>query len=200
MTFLLSQEITAQGAKGPYKQLEVTYKDANGKPAAKKLFTSSPVYAIFKSAAGGTTWDVAQVKNEKGYFDWTGATPLASLVTATSPLPTINPNFQADHNPAVTTSKTFAGKTTSTYATPEERANTQIYIVRQSSLKLAVDEGKKGRDVFIRASEFEDFVFNGTIPQEEETLKKTTTGKKSLPVASESFDGLETLDDDGFPE
>jgi len=198
ITFLMSSEVQKMGSKGAYKALEVMYKKDGGAPAKKDLFTNSIAYKVLKNAKQGDVFEVEAVKNAGGFWDWIGVTP--SIGATSTPLPSINPNFQADHNPAVTTSKTFAGKTTSTYATPEERANTQIYIVRQSSLKLAVDEGKKGRDVFIRASEFEDFVFNGTIPQEEETVKKTTTGKKSLPVASESFDGLETLDDDGFPE
>ena len=79
----------------------------------------------------------------------------------------------------------------STYATKEERAQTQVYIVKQSSLANALKfleliGNKKAttRDVISLAQEFEAYVFNQA-PKELTNLGKSTY-----------YESLEDLDDD----
>jgi len=103
----------------------------------------------------GDVFDIAQVKNEKGYWDWTAATP----ATAIKEVP-------ADVGGAKTASS--AGK--STYETSEERAARQRLIVRQSSLSNAVDILTVGaktlsvEQVLDLAEQLTDWVFEKQVP------------------------------------
>jgi hypothetical protein len=105
--------------KGKYKMAEINYKGQDGKPAQKKLasFTNADVFKTLTGAASGSGFDIDQVKNDKGYWDWTKATSATSAKAAAS---------------------TGNASPKSTYETAEERAQRQILIVRQSSLSSAI--------------------------------------------------------------
>jgi hypothetical protein len=152
---------TKPTAKGSYQQLEVVFKNLTfqGKVESKKLMSfgaGAPSFKVLSTAVGGTIYDIAVVKNDKGFNDWTTATPS---------------DGSAPEPAATTASSTgYATKTTtspkSTYETPEERALRQVLIVRQSSISSAVSllavGGKaplKVSDVVSAAKELESYVF-----------------------------------------
>ena len=147
---------TKPTAKGSYQQLEVVYKNLTfqGKVESKKLMSFGAGASSFKtlseSSAGGV-YDITVVKNDKGYNDWTSATmAVPGVAAATVASVAGKPN---------TTPK-------STYETPEERAQRQILIVRQSSVSSAValltagaKSPPKAADVISTAKELEAYVF-----------------------------------------
>ncbi len=150
---------TKPTTRGSYQQLEVVYKNLTfqGKVESKKLMSFGASVDAFKTLAApnlqNVVFDVTVVKNDKGYNDWTTAT----AATAESPANTATPS-KASPAPK------------SNYETPEERAQRQIYIVRQSSLSSAVNvlsvgskSPPKSTEVIALAKEFEAFVF-GTAP------------------------------------
>jgi hypothetical protein len=130
-----------------YTELEVIYKDVQGKAGTKKIMSfSNP--AVFKAIQSSKTGDKVEVKTQKddnGYWQWTGIggdAPAPSAATAP-------------------TTKVVG----SNYETKEERALRQKYIVRQSSLTTAMGilgVGAKSLDkaaVLSLASELEEWVF-----------------------------------------
>ena len=140
--------------KGKYKQAEVTYKDiGQNKTTSKKLmsFNNPIVYKTLVDAKNGELYIIDMQKNDKGYWDW------ISVKSATG-VDTTNTN-----------SDTSAGKThaspRSNYETPEERAQRQVYIVRQSSLSNAIELLKTDKktptvdEVIGVAKQFEAYVF-----------------------------------------
>ena len=147
---------TKPTAKGSYQQLEVVYKNLSfqGKVESKKIMSfgaGAPSFKVLSEASAGAVYDITVVKNDKGYNDWTGAT--------------MAPPTAATEQPA-----TAAAKSTtpykSTYETPEERAQRQILIVRQSSVSSAIamlttgaKSPPKTADVIAVAKELEGFVF-----------------------------------------
>ena len=150
---------TKPTAKGSYQQLEVVYKNLTfqGKVESKKLMSfgagASSFKALSESSAGGV-YDITVVKNDKGYNDWTSATMAvpgaASAAQASYPGSLSKPNATPK----------------STYETPEERAQRQILIVRQSSVSSAValltagaKSPPKAADVITTAKELEAYVF-----------------------------------------
>jgi len=147
---------TKPTAKGSYQQLEVVYKNLTfqGKVESKKLMSfgagASSFKALSESSAGGV-YDITVVKNDKGYNDWTSAT-MAVPGAASAPVASVS----GKPNP---TPK-------STYETPEERAQRQILIVRQSSVSSACNvlgvgakTPPKASDVIAYAKELEAYVF-----------------------------------------
>ncbi len=146
---------TKPTTKGSYQQLEVTYKNLTyqGKVESKKLMSFGANAAAFKALAeapAGSQWEVTVVKNDKGYNDWT--TVVASTGAAAPPQ-------------AAVAAKTQLGAR-STYETPEERAQRQVLIVRQSSLSAAVStlavgaKAVKPDDVIAVAKQYENYVFD----------------------------------------
>lgn len=156
--------------KGKYKELDVAYKDSEGKTQGKKIMSFSQVdtFNTLSKAAAGESYEVKPVKNDKGYWDWTETKKInGSTITPTEKvLSTGNP-------------------VRSTYETPEERFQKQIYIVRQSSISNALEFLSKGgvkkfevSDVLDVATQFEEYVFG------KKQVKASTTG------------GLAEMDDD----
>lgn len=140
-----------------YQQLEVTYKNLSyqGKVESKKLMSFGANANAFKTLADaptGSQWEVTVVKNAQGYNDWTS-------VVAASAAPASSPQTGAQ-------ARTQPGQTRSTYETPEERAQRQILIVRQSSLSAAVStlavgaKTVKPDDVIAVAKQYENYVFD----------------------------------------
>jgi hypothetical protein len=150
---------TKNNSKGkPYQQLEVTYKNLTfqGKTESKKLFdfgAGADAFKVMADAPSGSQWEVSVVKNAQGYNDWTTVKP-ASAGEENTPAP------QGRATGAQTTGR-------STYETPEERAQRQVYIIRQSSLSAAVStlsvgaKAVKSTDVIDLAEQYVDFVMNG---------------------------------------
>jgi hypothetical protein len=149
---------TKPTAKGSYQQLEVTYKNLSfqGKVEAKKIMSFGAGAAAFKTlseATAGSQWEVDVVKNAQGYNDWVkvgaaGAAPAAGDVPQ-----------------AAVAAKAQIGAR-STYETPEERAQRQVLIVRQSSLSAAVStlavgaKTVKPEDVIAVAKQYANYVFD----------------------------------------
>ena len=142
-------------SKGKYKVAEVAYKDGDGKVSGKKVmsFVNPPVFETMTKAQAGEVYTLVTEKDDKGYWQWTQATKEAAGTVAKD-----TPPFKTG---AVASPK-------STYETPEERAQKQVYIIRQSSLSTAVAfyEQAKGAktpdDVIKVAKQFEAYVFGET--------------------------------------
>jgi len=152
---------TKPTAKGSYQQLEVVYKNLTfqGKVESKKIMSfgaGASSFSTLSSAAGGSVWDVTVVKNDKGYNDWTAVSPADNVGV-----------------PAVASQGSVGGAASkanatprSTYETPEERAQRQVLIVRQSSLSNAVStlaigskSAPKPDEVITLAKKYEGYVF-----------------------------------------
>lgn len=146
---------TKPTARGSYQQLEVVYKNLTfqGKVESKKLMSFGAGASAFKALSEGSNggvFDITVVKNDKGYNDWTAATMAVPGATTPTAVSAGKPN---------PTPK-------STYETPEERAQRQILIVRQSSIGSAVSlltagakSPPKTSDVIATAKELEAYVF-----------------------------------------
>ena len=131
--------------------MEVNYKDEAGKTQGKKLmsFTFPLVFNALKDAKQGDTFNITTSKNDKGYWDWTEATPATGGEVAVA---------GAKPASSVTASK-------GSYETADERTARQRLIVRQSSLTAALGTltvGAKAIDkeaVKALAEEYTDWVF-----------------------------------------
>lgn len=172
---------TKPTAKGSYQQLEVTFKNLSysGKVEAKKIMSfgaGASAFKVLSEASPGQAFDVTVVKNAQGYNDWTVVTPATGLI---DPPPT-----------AITSPKAAVGATKSTYETPEERAQRQILIVRQSCLNVACNtlgvgaKVVKPDDVIGVAKQYENYVF----------------GIEAFAKASPGPSGFEDLPDFDVPE
>lgn len=164
---ILSIDIkTVPTTKGSYQTADVAYKNNSfqGKVEGKKIMSfgaTKDSFATLATAQPGQTFEVTIVKNDKGYNDWVA---MAQAVPgAASP---------AANAPATGGVKPAAAAPRSTYETPEERAQRQVLIVRQSSLSSAVallTTGAKTppstQAVVDTAKAFEAYVF-GTEPQD----------------------------------
>lgn len=144
-----------------YGMIEVAYKK-EGKIEGKKLlsFVSPSVFAVVQTLSQG---DVCYVETEKGapnaqgnsFWQW-------NSIALASDVPTqVQSSSQTETQRATGTSQ----KTASTYPTNEERAATQVYIVRQSSLGHAValanatgDKKATTTTIIASAKDFEAYV------------------------------------------
>lgn len=148
--------------KGSYQQLEVVYKNLTfqGKVESKKIMSfgnGQTAFKILSNAQSGQVYDVEVVKNAQGYNDWT------EVVLNTGAA------YAGEATGAASTGmlpKATTTATKTTYETPEERAQRQILIVRQSSISSAVavltagaKSPPKSSDVIALAKEFEAYVF-----------------------------------------
>ena len=130
-----------------YTELEVIYKNQEGKAQTKKImsFSNPAVFKAVKDATAGSKLEITTEKDGNGYWQWTG----------------IGSNNATNVAKPATTVRTGG----SNYETPEERALRQKYIVRQSSLTTALgilSVGAKSLDkqaVFELAAEIEQWVF-----------------------------------------
>lgn len=151
---------TKPTAKGSYQLLEVTYKNLSyqGKTESQKIlsFTPGTAFKTLSDAQPGSVWEVVKIKNAKGYIEWSSAEPSSNT-------PDSGP-IQAGSDSFPTKSQ---GTMRSNYETPEERAQRQVYIIRQSSLSAAIStlsvgaKAVKSDDVINLAQEYVDFVLNG---------------------------------------
>ena len=145
--------------RGKYDQAEVTFKNLSfgDKVEAKKLmsFVNKDVYATIKNASNGDVFTISRVKDDKGYWQWTGIA--------------VGDDVPAGGNVAAP-SKAASPSPKSTYETPEERAKRQVLIVRQSSLSSAIELLKTDKksptvpEVLQVAKQFEAYVFGNDDP------------------------------------
>jgi len=145
---------TKPTARGSYQELEVVFKNLTfqGKVESKKLMSFGAGATTFKTltdAPSNSVWEITVVKSDKGYNDWTTASPSNG-----------EPAAQAASKPAANATPK------SNYETSEERAQRQILIVRQSSLSSSVamlTAGAKSppklAEVIDVAKAFEAYVF-----------------------------------------
>lgn len=128
---ILSIDIkTVPTAKGSYQVADIAYKNNTfqGKVEGKKVMSFGAAAASFKvlaEASPNDTFDVTVVKNAAGYNDWTQLTRAEAGAASSAPA------TSASSGKTTTPTKT-------TYETPEERAQRQVLIVRQSSVSSAV--------------------------------------------------------------
>ena len=174
---------TVPTAKGSYQVIDLAYKNKSfqDKLEGKKVmsFTNKDVFAALQKAQFGDVFEVSRVKNDKGFWDWTGVSSGNAVVDASN-------NTPANSSP-VSTSKTGTVTPKSNYETAEERAARQVLIVRQSSISSAVEFAvankiKDENEVLRLATRFEDHVF----------------GNKSVAAVEESPPGnfFEDMEDD----
>jgi hypothetical protein len=136
--------------KGTYDVLEVIYKnERDGKVDGKKLMGFASPKEVFNkllAAGNGDRFAITMEKNDKGYWDW------KEIATQTD-----TPKAAAA-SPAAASTAAVRGN----YETPEERAQRQVYIVRQSSIghALTFHAGKDVSltEVLATAKEFVNFV------------------------------------------
>lgn len=142
-----------------YQEADVAYKNNTfqGKVEGKKLMSfgaQAESFKVVSAIAPGTTptFEVEVVKNPAGYNDWVAMTPAGAGAGSPPAAPQKAPMGSATATPR------------STQETPEERANRQVLIVRQSSISSAIaalSVGSKkveSTDVLSLAKKFEDFV------------------------------------------
>lgn len=149
---------TVPTQKGSYQALEVTYKDTGGKVGSKKIMSfvaqSKPAFEALSQATNGEVFTLTQVKDDKGYWVWTGATKGTASAAASVSVP-------GNSGSTGTVAK-------GNWETSEERAKKQIYIIRQSSISSAIaalavgsKSAPKPEDVLQLAKRFEEYVFDG---------------------------------------
>lgn len=166
--------------------LDLAYKNLTfqGKVEGKVLFSfagNKGGYDSLINAKPGETYDVTVVKNDAGFNDWTFA---VKSDLAGSPIQT----------PAASTSPAkpgYAPVAKSSYPTDEERAKTQIYIVRQSNITAAINlltvgakSPPKVEDIIATAKVFEAHVFGNS----NDSVKPA----EKLPV-EQVFDDLDDM-------
>ena len=131
-----------------YQSMEVTYKDDQGQVKNKKLmsFSNPSVFNHIKGLSKGDQINLRTEKDAAGYWQWIGIEGDKTVATETK-----------------TTPQAGGRVTGSNYETKEERAQRQVYIIRQSSISSAVEllgSGAKVADVIATAKEFEAYVFS----------------------------------------
>jgi len=125
ITILAVTVETVQSTKGaPYKKMEVAFKDSTGAVKGKKIVSlyAKDIFPILEQAVSGEVFDVTTVK-EGEFWVW------KAIVKAGAPAAAVSSGGY---------SAAPAAKGGSTYASADERAKTQVYIVRQNGLTNAV--------------------------------------------------------------
>lgn len=159
---LLSVDIKTQPTKNgkSYQVADVAYKNNTfqGKVEGKKVMSFGATADAFKTlavASPGESYTIEVVKNAAGYNDWVsmvkGEASSAPAASAASKAPVAAPK--------------------SNYETSEERAQRQVYIIRQSSLASAISTLSTGGKnppnpdaVIALASKYVGFVLHGEGP------------------------------------
>lgn len=143
--------------KSRYSKATVAY-SFNGEARTQSVmsFSNPAVYAaISKPEIIGTEVEVTVTKNDGGYNQWSG------IGEAGTSSPDTSPRAESTGTAAPTR------VTGSNYETPAERAQKQVYIVKQSSITAALSFLKDSTpnnftqdDVIKTAQVFVDFVFD----------------------------------------
>lgn len=165
-------------ANKPYEFLDVMFKNLSfdNKAESKKImpFGSKEVFATLKTAQKGDVFTIVREKDDAGYWQW------ISILEGDQQVET------AKGTPAAAAKQTTAAPR-SNFETPEERAQRQVLIVRQSCLSNAVEylnHNKKNytqEDLTAFASDLVDWVFN---------TNNTTTKPATLPDLEEGDEDI----------
>lgn len=143
----------------PYKTLQVAFKNLTfgNKIEGKSLMgfgAQAAAADALAAAAPGNRFEITVTKNASGYNDWTGAQPADN-----APVPAA----QNVKSPAAGYAPAAPSRG---FPTEEERAKTQVYIVRQSSITNATAALVVGAKtppseeaVIARARKYEAYVF-----------------------------------------
>lgn len=163
--------------KSRYSIANVAYM-VNGEARTQKVLDfANP--AVFKQLPGlvGQDVNVTVTKNDAGYNQWSAIGDSAQESSAQSS----GQSVPRTVGPASTGSSNSSAGTTpprpSTFETPAERANKQVYIVKQSSLSSAIalaannKEKSSPEDIIKTAQQFVDYVFGTPDTSKMETLE-----------------------------
>lgn len=188
---ILNTSTTTQPAKKPggkpYQLVEVAFKNNTfgGAVQGKKITSYSKAFNAVAAAMPGQTFEVETEKNGE-FVEW------VSLVQSSggSNSQTAVSNVQPPATPVVGTVAPARGN----WETPEERAQRQVFIVRQSSVSSAIaalSVGGKSKlaanEVIDLAKQFEGYVFN--------TAKfPNATGFDDIPDFDPSFNTNPQID------
>ena len=108
-----------------YQSIEVTYKNEAGQAGNKKLmsFSHPDVFKTAQSWTKGDSVNIDSVKDDNGYWQWKAILQAGQAPSVSAPA-----KASSAANPAARGNS---------YPTVDERAQTQVYIIRQSSLTNA---------------------------------------------------------------
>jgi hypothetical protein len=109
-------------------------------------FSNPTVFNHIRDLTKGDALNVTTEKDANGYWQWTGIGGDNTVTETKQAAPA-----------------TGGRVTGSNYETKEERAQRQVYIIRQSSLSTAVEllgQGKSVDEVIATAKQFENYVFS----------------------------------------
>lgn len=119
-----------QKGKNSYEVAEVLYDQGGQKRSFKVISFASPaVFKTISQATKGDEFDVEVTKNDAGFNQWVSCVPAGADGGER--------NVPSQTKAASNGNNQSTGRV-STYETPEERANRQRLIVRQSSLTAAL--------------------------------------------------------------
>lgn len=156
-----------QKGSNKYEILHVTYTDGNYNNTKKIVSFSNPaVYKALKDMSPGSQFSVSETQNGK-FKNWSQI-----FLNGTESVKSVPTNRNTAGPQAAPSNSNVSTQVRSTYETPEERAQRQVYIIRQSSLERAVETLTPGSKapldpsaVIALASVYTDYVL-GTRPQE----------------------------------
>lgn len=172
---ILSVAISTLPAKKPggkpYQVAEVAFKNNTfgGAVQGKKITSYSKAYPVVSLAQPGEAYEITTEKNGE-FVEWVAMQKTVANAPSQAPVVSSKPAVQG---------ATAAPR--SNYETPEERAQRQVYIIRQSSLSTAVStlavgaKSLKPDDVLALAKRYESYVFS------------TGTGFDDIPDLDASF-------------
>lgn len=153
---------TVPTAKGSYQVADIAFKNNTygGKVEGKKIMSfgaGKAAFEVLSVAQPGSTFEITTNKNDKGYIDWVSVQAAAQAGGNAVPVSGVAPK------PA---GSVGAAAPRGNFETAEERAQRQVFIVRQSSIASAVSTLSAGskaalkkEDVVATAKFYEDYVF-----------------------------------------
>lgn len=151
-----------QGLKSTYVMLEVTYKDlGTGKVGNKKImsFSNKAVFETLSNAANGNQFEV-KAEKKGDFWEWVNVSPLTGGSAQ-------NAGSGGTYQKQSSAGNAVQSKT---WETAEERAQRQVYIIRQSSLSNAIatltagaKAPPKSGDIISLAREYENYVFGTAV-------------------------------------
>ena len=108
-----------------YQSVEVTYKNEAGQAGNKKLmsFSHPDVFKAAQTWTKGDSVNIDSVKDDNGYWQWTKVLGAGEAPSANASAPKASSSSPAARG--------------NSFPTADERAQTQVYIIRQSSLTNA---------------------------------------------------------------
>ena len=170
---------TIPTAKGSYQVCELAFKNKTfqDKVEGKKImsFAEKTAFETLKNATTGQIFSIGREKDDKGYWKWNqvqaGETQMATNNVVNMP------------------SKAATPTPRSTYETPEERAQRQVMIVRQSSISnavaLAATNSKTKNtveEILTVAKQFEGYVLGTDTLPETDAMKALIDLTDDIPA------------------